>query len=51
MLEKTEGIIKHGQSRNTDNTRHKTNTNKAQKHITGVWPGALEGQAVPATYK
>ena len=54
MLEKTEGTIKRGQSRNTDNTvhtRHRTNTNKAQKHITGVRPGAREGQTVPATYK
>jgi len=35
MLEKTEGSIKNGQSRDTDNighTRHRTKTNKTQKH-------------------
>ena len=37
MLEKTEETIKNGQSRDTDNighTRHRTKTNKTQKHNT-----------------
>jgi hypothetical protein len=38
MLEKTEGAIENGQSRDTGNigyTRHRTKTNKTQKHNTG----------------
>ena len=37
MLEKTEGAVKNGQSRDNANigyTKHRTKTNKAQKHNT-----------------
>jgi len=37
MLEKIEGVIKNGQPRDTANighTRHRTTTNKTQKHNT-----------------
>jgi hypothetical protein len=40
MLENTEGAIKNGQSRETDNidhTRHKTKTKKPQQFTAGRW--------------
>ena len=41
MSEKTEGVIKNGQSRETGNiayTRHKTNTNKIKTQHNMCWP-------------
>ena len=68
MLEKTEGAIKNGQSRETGNigyTRHRSKSNKTKNTTQktkkmsntdthqklGLNPDALEGQAVPVSYK
>jgi hypothetical protein len=48
MLEKTEGAIKNGQSRETGNIgyiRHKTKTNKTKKQNT-IWVGHHYAQAI-----